>query len=271
MTWILAHPTFFGQVLALSDIQVTFTDSQGKKTYRDCLQKMYALDKNFIAGFAGNVYGGFALLSKLSKAIKDGKKGREDLVVEPEGFINSWAPIAKKLYSNLIPEASNGGVHLLMGGVSSTKDNGIPGEGRPYVATLRSPEFIPEFAKTTEWISIGSGSDINEYIEILKKLSGEKIFPLAKMEIKNPGGFASAISIILIMDVQKEAQKKGISKHFHVAIVDRSSVRGGNSDHTEFLGDAREQKITMPPVATNLDEFEKYVKSEFGSVAFAEA
>ena len=219
MTWILAQPTFFGQVLALSDIQVTFEDNKGKKIYRDCLQKMYAVENNFIIGFAGNVYGGLTMIGSLSREIEKEKNNRDNLILEPEKLINAWSGIAKKLFNNLVEEASQGGIHLLMAGVSQTQDLGIPGVGKPVVSILKSPEFTPEYAKISDWLNIGSGSEVKEYQEIMNKFSGEKTFPIAKMETQNPGGFASVLGILLITNVQKEAEIKGISKHFHVAIV----------------------------------------------------
>lgn len=271
MTWVLAQPTIFGQVLALSDIQITFTDSKGNKFYKDCLQKMYAMDDNFIVGFAGNPFGGFAMLSKLSEALRKVKNGNNNLFPEPEKVINAWVPIAKRLFNNLVDEAKNGEVHLLMAGVSHSEDVGLPGHGKPVVATLKSPDFTPTFAKIGEWISIGSGSGVEEYKKILEKLSGEKTYPIMQMEVNNSGGFASALGLVLIMDVQQEAERKGISKHFHVAIVSREGVMGGNSDHTDHMGELTETKIVMPKVATTLKEFEDYIKKEFGVIVSVEA
>ena len=271
MTWILAQPNPLGQVLALSDIQVMFEDTKGNKFYKDCLQKMYQIDNSMIVGFAGNVYGGLTMISKLLNAIDKLKEGKKNVVVEPEAIISNWAEIAKKLFPQLENEVQSGGIHLLLAGVSHSKDLGIPGVGKPFVAILKSPDFTPQYAQIGEWISIGLGTEVNEYKKILEKLSGEQIYPMMQMEVNNPGGFALTLGIILITDIQKEAEVKGISKHFHVAIVSREGVRGGNSDHTENLGEEAETHITMPDIAHNLTEFEKYVEKEFGRPISAQA
>jgi hypothetical protein len=62
MTWVFGSPTWLGTSVCLADIQVTVGD-----TTFDCLRKVYGLDQNVMAGFAGNVRTGFAMLARLKR------------------------------------------------------------------------------------------------------------------------------------------------------------------------------------------------------------
>lgn len=273
MTWIFAQPHFFGQVVALSDIQVTFEHLDGSIEYRDCLQKMYAVDKNIIAGFAGNVLGGLTLISSLSDLITQSKKDNTDFLFEPDEIISKWSKNLTILFNRLLPEAKEGGIQMLIAGVSHTIDLGIPGYGKPYVAIFDCDDsFTPLYADMSKWLSIGSGSNVSKYISLLNKLSGEETWKLAQMEVNNRGGLSNALGIVILSDVQKLDEVEGISKHFHIAIVSREGIFGGTSDHTEIpVADEDVIVYKMPNVAHNLTEYLAYVRTEFADRMIARA
>lgn len=256
MTWVMAQPTIFGQVILLSDIQVTFTDPRtGEESYLDCVQKSYAMDQNIVAGFAGNVLGGFVMLTSLSKTIKANKKGDE--LIEPKLLIDEWAKIAKKDFARLKPEAKNGDIHIIIGGISHSTDMGIEGMGTPSVAVLKSPDFVPEYARIGDWVSIGSGDSIVEYRELIKKATGDPYHPLMK---HGEQLYYQSICVYLSYEVQKMDPKKGISQHFNIACLTRNGASGGSSDHTEYPTYGDEIKIKMPEVAHSLGEFLELIK-----------
>lgn len=258
MTWVMAQPTIFGQVICLSDIQVTFTDLQtGEETYLDCVQKSYAMDKNIIAGFAGNVLGGFAMLSSLSKAIKANKKDPNELF-EPEFLINEWSKIAKSNFARLIPEAKDGDVHILIGGISHTVDVGIPGMGKPTVAILKSPDFVPEYTEIGKWASIGSGASEQKYRDLLDKATGDPYHPLMQ---HGEEMYSQSVSIYLSYEIQKMEPTPGISQHYHLGRLTRASATQGTSDHKEYPATGEEVEIKMPNVAHSLDEFLELIKT----------
>ncbi len=269
MTWVMAQPTIFGQVICLSDVQVTFTDLvSGEETYFDCVQKTYAMDKNFIAGFAGNVIGGFLMLNSLSKTIKANKKSPEH-TIEPEALINLWSEIARRDFVRLKPEVRNGDVHILIGGISHTVDIGIAGKGKPTVAVLKSPDFIPEYGSVGRWASIGSGTSEQKYRDLLEKATGDSYHPLM---LHGDDMYSQSISIYLAHEIQKMTPTPGISKHYHMGRLTRIDATQGTSDHKEFPAVGEEIEIKMPNVAHSLDEFLELVgqiKKE-GQTAVAE-
>jgi len=69
MTWVFGSATnFFGTAISLADIQVTLNG----ETY-DCLRKLYGIEQNVVAGFAGNVETGFTMLSHLQRVVDEVK------------------------------------------------------------------------------------------------------------------------------------------------------------------------------------------------------
>lgn len=258
MTWVVAQPTIFGYSTCISDIQVTFEDQNGKKTYKDCLQKVHAMDKNIIAAFAGNVLGGFVMLSSLSKTIKEEK--RTDQSIEPEYLIEKWSVAAKDTYGRLKPEAKEGGIAVLIAGVSHSMDLGIPGMGKPTVATLRYPNFKPNFAKIGSWISIGSGTYVRRFKNLLNNLPGNSYNEMMRGELAFSGGFGHNLASSIAYDVQKGLEVKGISKHFHFAQVSRMGTSLSSSDHDEFPMSGNKIEIRMPKVVKSLDEFLRLVE-----------
>lgn len=63
MTWVFGSPTLLGSAVCVADIQITI----GDETF-DCLRKLYGLNQNVVAGFAGSVKVGFEPGADLSSA-----------------------------------------------------------------------------------------------------------------------------------------------------------------------------------------------------------
>lgn len=68
MTWVFGSPTMLGSSVCLADVQVSI----GSQTF-DCLRKVYAIDRNLMAGFAGNVAVGFRMLVTLQQLVESTK------------------------------------------------------------------------------------------------------------------------------------------------------------------------------------------------------
>lgn len=63
MTWVFGNANILGSAICVADIQVTLQDG---RTF-DCVQKLHELDRNVLAGFAGDVLTGFAMLVSLNR------------------------------------------------------------------------------------------------------------------------------------------------------------------------------------------------------------
>lgn len=75
MTWVFGTATeFFGTAICVSDIQVTLSDGETV----DCLQKMYPVARNVVAGFAGDVPLGFSMLSQLALLLRGTRNPRSN-------------------------------------------------------------------------------------------------------------------------------------------------------------------------------------------------
>jgi hypothetical protein len=68
MTWIVGTPTIFGYGFGISDVRVT--PRNGSEV--DCLQKIHPVGRYIAAGFAGDVYIGFAMVEELRKLMYSG-------------------------------------------------------------------------------------------------------------------------------------------------------------------------------------------------------
>jgi hypothetical protein len=108
-------------------------------------------------------------------------------------------------------------------------------------------------ARTGEVVSIGSGSSVPPYQQVLDGFSSNTM-SLLQGEIAGTGMGA----IPLMMVVQKTIEKNptpGISSHAHLCRVRRGSVDIIPNDENRYPPTGEKIEFRMPPVATTWDEF----------------
>jgi hypothetical protein len=157
MTWVFGTATdFFGTAICVSDIQVTLP---GDETV-DCLQKMYPLAQNVVAGFAGDVELGFSMLGDLAAVVQDKRpRSARDGMAE-------FSRIAKARFAGLSPSQQERGSEVLVAYV--LPDDQMAYGGRPVVGRFRCPDFEFEEIPRGTWGSIGSGTVIPAYQQELE-------------------------------------------------------------------------------------------------------
>lgn len=263
MTWIVgAGVPFLGYAVAISDIRVRLGDQE-----RDCLQKIYQVGQYLAAGFAGSVEIGFEMIRSLQKDLKV-----EDpaLAWDPAVIAEQWPMTARKVFQKYPASTQKHGAQLILLGAHPTEDVGIPGAGRPYVYSFSWPEFEPVRAKTYEVLSIGSGSAVAPYRELLERYSNDHKFRTLLMHGESmPGGTATMLGSS-VTTVLKRNPTPGISQHLHLCVVRRGEVQIWPNDHSQAgrweawsLGPpnsgvkdepADMNNFKMPRVATSFDE-----------------
>jgi hypothetical protein len=250
MTWIFGTATeFFGTAICVSDIQVTLP---GDETV-DCLQKMYPLAQNVVAGFAGDVEFGFSMLEELAAVVqKERPRSAREVMGE-------FSRIAKDRFAGLPPGQQKRGSEVLVAYV--LPDDQMVYGGRPLVGRFRCPDFDFEGVPRGTWGSIGSGTDIPAYQQELEKLTGEEAHLLLQMEANHPGGFAQTMFIALSGAIGDIEPVPGISRHFHSCVVTVQGCMPGNSDRTMFGPAGEVVEIKMPKVATSFAELRELLRA----------
>lgn len=225
MTWIVgAGVPLLGYAVAISDIRVTYGGLE-----RDCLQKIYQVGQYLAAGFAGSVQIGFEMIRSLQKGLKV-----EDLSLAWDVTViaEEWPVAARKIFRKYPADIQRLRSQLILIGVHPTEEVGTPGRGRPYIYSFSCPDFEPVQAKPYEVLSIGSGSDVAPYRDLLTRYSSDAEFRTLLMHGESmPGGtatmFASNATSVL-----KRTPTPGISQHLHLCIVRRGEVQIWPNDHS---------------------------------------
>lgn len=248
MTWVFGSPTWLGCSVGVADIQVTV----GGQTF-DCLQKLYGLERNLMAGFAGNVRTGFAMLARLQQLIDELKTAPADST-DIQALIAAYPAVARDLFATLPASLQEGGSEVLI--VAAEPAAATFYGSRARAVRFLEPRFTAQEIAHKEWASIGSGAGIAAYQAELEKVTGEEGDGLVQMETGFPGGHALMMANFVAMEIGNLPNISGISQHFHIGIVFAGGWDLRNSDRDFFPPDGPPQQIRMPPVASSWAELE---------------
>src|ERR1035441_3164307 len=240
MTWVFGNATILGSGVCVADIQVT----TGDRTF-DCLRKLYPLDRNLIAGFAGNVATGFEMLAVLHH-LMNAEKASSAEVANVQRIFKRFPTSAKQHYASLSAEHHEGGSQLLIVGANHAADALY--ESRPDVARFTAPDFRCDEIPRGTWGSIGSGTGIDAYRKELAAITGDEGRQLMQLEVGQPGGYAKTMSFVIVEAVRKMPPVCGISQHFHTGIVTAHACEF-RSSATTWHDDEGPHVIEMPEVA----------------------
>jgi hypothetical protein len=225
MTWVIATGVpICGYAVAISDIRVTIGERE-----KDCLQKIYPVGQFLAAGFAGAVQIGFEMIRSLQKGLKLEDRS---LAWNPTVIAEEWPITARKIFQKYPDTTQQHGCQLILLGAHPTEDVGIPGVGRPCIYSFSAPGFEPVHAKPYEVMSIGSGSGVAPYRELLERhLTDHKWRSMLMMGESMPGGMATMLASS-VTAVLKRHPQPGISPHLHLCIVRRGEVQIWPNDHS---------------------------------------
>lgn len=264
MTWVIGIDTLLGPGLLVSDVCVSWQKPDGSYITKDCLQKIYRVSPSIMAGFAGSVEIGFALINSLTTFLKlpETEKGQVDWI--PDRVARSWQVKARTLFSGSPSKERECKAEIIMVGAHPFEDAGIPRVPRMNIIKMAGPDFEPEIKfGLGQSISIGSGSNAEEYKRILKEIAEEQ--PLIELAEGDSLGWGKGLGILISQAISK-SPSAGISDHLHFGFVTRRTCKLGANDRIEFDGDKRID-FKMPKVATSYAEFQKMAKAAgFGAV-----
>ena len=253
MTWVVGATTWFGYGMIVSDICVSWRLPDGSYKRRDCLQKIYPMGLDIIAGFSGSVKIGFALLQNLREFLRL-PEDKHDFGWDPDWVAHNWPVEARDVFGSFPAAVQKSRASVILVGAHPT-DDGVLGRPRTFAASMRSPDFEPDVRSDPNAIlSIGMGSGVKSCKEAIQDLMGAGAYhPLMQMETGMPLGWATAVSILLT-DAVRGLSDHGISKHLHVGIVTRDRYKIIPNDHRQVESDG-EVEFRMPKVARSYREF----------------
>lgn len=214
MTWIVGTLTPFGLGIVASDIRVTFTD--GREV--DCLQKIHPVGGGLLAGFAGSVRIGFALLQALANesAHLTSTKAWNLTVIS-----NTWWPrLARHVYSSASKSERDLSSKIILAGSHPNKDEGpFP---RIELFEFSAPDFQPK--KAIGIASIGCGARSVGCMTVVENAFA-KMNPEFLMLFQAGHEAVAAAVDLTLQDAIRENPVHGVSPLFQVGIVSRRLCR----------------------------------------------
>jgi hypothetical protein len=183
MTWVIGSPTSFGYAMGLADVQVSW----GKTgPFHDCLRKVYEVAPFIAAGFSGSVRLGFDLLKDLAHFLSPLPDPGESWI--PRWVALKWHRRARHLFRNASESERRLGSSIILMGVRPQDSSGCLGGGRPDVIVLsHRRDFEPKYVGLEHVDSIGSGNNVELYMETLRALQSSPL-PRMQTEVGCPGG-----------------------------------------------------------------------------------
>lgn len=250
MTWIVGCNSLFGHSYLVSDICVTFTSSSGKKSFIDCLQKVYPLGKFIIGGFAGSVQIGFSIFAVLQREfsiVENGHAWSLDIVA------NTWFPkLVRRIFGTCPIDEQRLGSQILLATAHPHKNRGVSPWAQTDLYLFNSPDFSAKKAEIDDVFCIGSGSHVSTYVDAIKKARDNFSYH------ETIYGGESSQARYIAMGVERAVKANptsGVSIFFQVAIVSRSKLSIVNYDYDIIKPGGIKIEVRCPPIARNMDQF----------------
>jgi hypothetical protein len=186
MTWVLAKPFIQDYSLIISDVCVTYHDSEsGKLEYQDCLLKIHDISKEngLMLGFAGNITNAFAIIDDMrnlsDRMAAKSSNGKFDIL----DFILSWRKYTQDTGKHQYENNNENGVYMLIAG-NHTANNSTGNQYAPCGAyKIEAPEYRPMSIHPFHWTHIGSGSGMQVCKDIIDQLSNDFILRVAVIDV----------------------------------------------------------------------------------------
>lgn len=246
MTWIVGSASPFGWAVGLSDIRVTLSDG----TELDCLRKIHPVGRFIAAGFAGSVAIGFAMIQRLTELLHNPD---ETLAWIPAEVAKWWQRDAQEVFNRFDELERECGSQIILLGVHPSENMGDAPWARSHAYKFSWPDFEPTTANPTEVVSIGSGSLVGPYRELLEQIPMDEA--LEQLETRHFGGMTDGLMMTITNRIQ-EIPTPGISPHMHVCLVSRGQVQIRKNDR-RYINRPDLQDFVMPDVAATWDELER--------------
>lgn len=180
MTWVVAHASP-GAVLVIGDVRISVRTPQGFQELPEIgVKKVHHVLPNIVVGFAGSIGVGFRMVEELRQfySWQAGFVGALTLA-------DAWCEYMRSRYWGLLPHHLRGQItHLIVAGfhpspVSESDPRPIPiGVGAIIECPTEEGEpmkVIQRFGAMDPAVSIGSGSEVEEYKRLLNEFDWLKV------------------------------------------------------------------------------------------------
>lgn len=198
MTWILGSAIPFGYGALISDIRVTWQN----RAHKDVLQKIYPIGSMMMAGFAGSVQLGFAMIEDMQRAFDlsqppDFPTRRNTWFVQEACW--RWHRRGRRIFRRAPARIRRLGCELLVVGTSPIMNGPWPWSR---CVRMVAPDFFPQ-RETSGWTSIGCGAQHKQARAFAKSFFQENR-QLLHSETLNPGGVAETTALFVAIDLGKD-------------------------------------------------------------------
>jgi hypothetical protein len=207
VTWILGSGLPWGYGALIGDVRVTWP-ATGQ--HLDVLQKIYPVGPWMIAGFAGSVELGFALVEDLRFFLSG---AGPDYMFPPERALWDWRRRGRRIFGHASSSHRSHGCQILVAAVTPFS-NGL--FLKTICIKLSAPEFLPHKAEPYQWLSIGSGVSHDLAAEYAG-LGSES--PLAQVVAKGASMMSDGSVMLVAIDV-----RRGLTNAQVVTVSDRLLV-----------------------------------------------
>lgn len=260
MTWVVGIPGMMSGATMMADVRISRPD--GSPITGFGVQKLHPICPMVMAGFAGSVTLGFRVIEALQAQVPE----RDDGIYSPASVTLCCRRIARRVWHSAPPEQRAGSLALMLIGAGLRPRGFPPGFpiARTYGYVLRSPRFDLERMPLRRHGSIGSGSDVPRWIEMLDEefilgdehrlTINEKTFNTIRNETVFPLGTAPVLFSFVLTSAMEEHPLDSVGKELHLGWVSHQGLWITTNEMEPFDGEAG-RRIRMPPLAATYADF----------------
>jgi hypothetical protein len=230
----------------LADCRVSFIDPSTRRITKeiDGLQKVHPVAPNLAVAFSGSVEAGLFIADQLRLGLAGLPPGE---LWSPANVAHQCTRQLKHLWKRLHPKIRAGGCELLL--IGAFPSSSPPPFANSDAYRFRAPDFKLEQLPRAHASSIGSGSDVQKYAEMIESFA-EDHGQLSQFSLQPfPGGPGGPMSMILA-ELINENPTPGISSQLVLCKV-------GLTESGVYTSESARPELTTPPLASTLDEFRK--------------
>jgi hypothetical protein len=257
VTWVIGAATMAGQGIMISDVRISFRDG----TETDLLRKSYPVGPYILAGFAGSVKIGMALIASLKESLQMPKN--ETGYWSPEWVTEQWSPIAAQVFAESEDEEKGRGCQILMVGLTQQPDADQPPIPQVSLITINGPQFLPTIIRRAEVnqqvCHIGSGADVQDYKDQMSEFF--RMIPGAASSMSSTDAWSPDMTLwrhILGAGARERLLSNrvpGISPHLHIHVSQIGQFSLSTNDERLDDRDGEAVDFKMPRVASTYEEF----------------
>lgn len=259
VTWILGQASIFGYGALIGDTRVTLRDGRSV----DVLQKIHVVAPNMIAGFAGSVRLGFAMIDDMRVAFAGPLTHRW----WPRAAAHWWRRRGRAIFTAAEANESRLGSELLLVGPAPDDQEPWP---RAYCLRLRSPDFVMEDCRVVQWHGIGSGTSHVSASLFAESYRERFVETFGQAEIQDPGGAARRTAVAVSEQLWRNPLAS-VSEGLQcgLAFLNHTSIQNFNSEYVQPDGTTARRKVGL--LAQSWPQFTQIVSSQRAESSLASA